>query len=544
MFVRVKKQGKHEYLQVVHGFREDGKVKQRVLMTLGRVGEDSTYDNIDSLMNSMQKFSFRSAVLSSRSQEISCLMKIVGPVLVFERLWKNLGIGDAITKEARKRKYEFDVERAIFVSVLHRLLRTGSDLDCCAWKHSYEIKGSEGLDLQHLYRAMGFLGETIGTPKQESPQYVRRIKDKIEETIYLKDLDVFSEFKMVFFDTTSMYFEGAGGTELGKRGYSKDSRPDLNQVIVGALLDEQGVPICCEVLPGNTADLKTIVPITERIKQRFGFWNFCIVADRGMISNPTLEHFQNNAGTLSFILGCRMRKDKVVKEYLQSQEIDWEKESCIDRTGKERIYFKEVKLCEGQRHIICYSELQAKKDANTRNEIVKQLQAKLNDDLKTFVKNTGYKRYIKTSGKKVEIDLAKIKSEEAYDGIWVLQTNTDLSAEDAVMRYKDLWQVEYVFRTMKSALDTRPIFHQRDERIVGHIFCSFLALVLKKELTKLLDQNNYDFTWAQIVDDLNSLGYVDIATDVKNIRVRTNVSGCAGKVFAATGVAIPKSIII
>ncbi|MDY0388563.1 MAG: transposase [Methanolobus sp.] len=128
---------------------------------------------------------------------------------------------------------------------------------------------------------------------------------------------------MVLFDTTSMYFEGAGGAELGKRGYSKDSRPDLNQVIVGALLDEQGVPICCEVLPGNTADLKTIVPITERIKQRFGFWNFCIVADRRMISNPTLEHFHNNASTMSFILGCRMRKDKVVKEYLQSQKIDW-----------------------------------------------------------------------------------------------------------------------------------------------------------------------------------------------------------------------------
>ena len=104
MFVRVKKQGKHEYLQVVHGFREDGKVKQRVLMTLGRVGEDSTYDNIDSLMNSMQKFSFRSAVLSLRNPEISCLMKIVGPVMIFERLWKNLGIGEAISQEARKLK--------------------------------------------------------------------------------------------------------------------------------------------------------------------------------------------------------------------------------------------------------------------------------------------------------------------------------------------------------------------------------------------------------------------------------------------------------
>lgn len=544
MFVRVKKIAGHEYLQVVHGFREQGKVKQRVLMTLGRVGEDSTYDNIDSLMHSMQKFSFRSAVLSSKYPEFSSQMKIIGPVLIFERLWKKLGIGEAITKEVSKRQYGFDVERAIFVSVLHRLLRSGSDLDCCTWMQKYEIDGVEGLDLHHLYRAVGFLGEKISSTKPEFPQFVPRIKDKIEESIYLRELDVFSEFKMVFFDTTSMYFEGAGGEELGKRGYSKDSRPDLNQVIVGALLDEKGVPICCEILPGNTADLKTIIPVTERIKQRFGFWNFCIVADRGMISNPTLQHFNERNSGQSFILGCRMRKDLVVKRYLQNQQITWEEECCIDRLGKERIYYKEVELQEGQRHIICYSEVQAMKDAKTREEIITQLQTKLTDDFKTLVRNVGYKRYLKTSGKKIEIDLDKLQSEANYDGIWVLQTNTELSAEDVVMRYKDLWQVEYVFRTMKTTLDTRPIFHQRDERIVGHIFCSFLALMLKKELISLLDKEAHAFTWSEIVDDLNSLGYLDIDTETKNFRIRTNVSGCAGKVFAAVGVGIPKSIVI
>lgn len=544
MFVRVKKQGTHEYLQVVHGFREDGKVKQRVLMTLGRVGEDSTYENIDSLMNSMQKFSYRSAVLSSKSPESDCKMKIIGPVLIFERLWRNLGIGEAIAQEAKERKYEFNVERAVFISVLHRLLRTGSDLDCNTWHKNYEIEGAEELELQHFYRSMGFLGEKVGISQQEHPKFVRRIKDKIEELVYKKDLEIFSEFKMVFFDTTSMYFEGAGGQELGKRGYSKDHRPDLNQVIVGALLDERGVPICCEVLPGNTTDISTLVPVAERVKHRFGFLNFCIVADRGMIGKSTLDQFDKNTANMTFILGCRMRMDKNVKEYLHLTDIAWDEEKCIERTGKERIYYKEVHLSPGQRHVICYSRLQAKKDLNTRNEIINKLQSKLNVDLKSFVNNVGYKRYIKSSGKKMEIDMEKIKSEEAYDGIWVLQTNANLSAEDVVMRYKDLWQVEYVFRTMKSTLDTRPIFHQRDDRIVGHVFCSFLALVLRKELTRLLDHNDHDFTWTQIVNDLNSLAYIDIDNDIKKFRIRTNVSGCAGKVFASVGVAIPKSIII
>ena len=544
MFVRVKKIAGHEYLQVVHGYREKGQVKQRVLMTLGKAGEASTYDNIDSLMHSLQKFSYRSAVLSAKYPDIDCQMKIIGPVMIFERLWTKLGIGDAIKNELKGRMFEFDVERAIFVSVLHRLLRSGSDLNCSTWMQRYEISGSGGLELQHLYRAMGFLGEKLRATQAGPGQFVRRIKDKIEEAIYLRDYGVFSEFKMVFFDTTSTYFEGAGGKELGKRGYSKDSRPDLHQVIVGALLDEKGVPICCEVLPGNTADLKTIIPVTQRIRQRFGFWNYCIVADRGMISNPTLQHFQEQQDGLSFILGCRIRKDAVVKSFLQNQAIDWEKENRIDRAGKERIYYKEVALKQGQRHVICYSELQASKDAITREEIITQLQSKLNDDFKTLVSNAGYRRYLKTSGKKLEIDTDKIQAEAVFDGIWVLQTNTDLTAEDVVMRYKDLWQVEYVFRTMKSTFNTRPIFHQKDEPIVGHIFCSFLALVLMKELISLLDREGHAFSWSQIVDDLNSLGYLDINTENKNFRVRTNVSGCTSKIFSAVGVGIPKSIIM
>ena len=148
MFVRIKKVAGHEYLQVVHSYRENGRIKQRVLMTLGKSGEASTYDTIDSLMHSMQKFSYRSAVLSTSYPEIESELKIIGPVLIFERLWKKLGIGEAIRKESTGRYYEFDPERAIFISVLHRLIRQGSDLDCCSWMQRYEIKGMEDMSTQ------------------------------------------------------------------------------------------------------------------------------------------------------------------------------------------------------------------------------------------------------------------------------------------------------------------------------------------------------------------------------------------------------------
>ena len=142
----------------------------------------------------------------------------------------------------------------------------------------------------------------------------------------------------------------------------------------------------------------------------------------------------------------------------------------------------------------------------------------------------------------VAINQAKIEEEARYDGKWVLKTNTTLTAEQTALKYKELWQVEQVFRDMKSVLDTRPIFHKRDETIRGHVFCSFLALVLRKELDRRLEKAGHCFEWANIKQDLKALQEITIEDRGRTLAIRSQCLGTYGKVFQAVGVAIPPTI--
>ena len=121
-------------------------------------------------------------------------------------------------------------------------------------------------------------------------------------------------------------------------------------------------------------------------------------------------------------------------------------------------------------------------------------------------------------------------------------TNTNLSADEVALKYKELWQVEQVFRDVKSVLETRPVYHQRDENIRGHVFCSFLALVLRKELDRRLEEAGHNFEWADIKQDLKALQEVEIEDAGNSLSLRTECLGSCGKVFKAVGVAVPPTI--
>ena len=189
--------------------------------------------------------------------------------MIFERLWKELGIKKILERALAERLFFFNVERAIFLTVLHRLFMCGSDRFCDKWRRDYRIEGIEDLCLHHLYRAMAFLGEEIEDQAQATPFSPRCTKDAIEEAMFAHNRNLFSSLDLVFLDTTSIYFEGEGGEELGKRGFSKDHRPDLKQMVVGVVLDNNGTPLCSEMWPGNTADVETLLPVVERIRKRF-----------------------------------------------------------------------------------------------------------------------------------------------------------------------------------------------------------------------------------------------------------------------------------
>jgi len=541
LFARIKKSGKYQYLQIVENRKEKGKVKQRVIATIGRMDRMQAKGRVETLIRSLSRFSEQTMLILSGQSDVSAEAVKIGPTIIFERLWKETGIYKAIKRLLQDRRFEFDVERAIFLTVLHRLMVSGSDRFCERWRRDYLLDGTEDLDLHHLYRAMTFLGEELKEQKGATPFAPRCNKDLIEEMVFYDQRDLFSELDMVFFDTTSIYFEGRGGETIGKRGFNKDHRPDLNQMVVGAIIDDRGKPICCEMWPGNTTDVKTLIPVTDRISKRFGIRSFCIVADRGMISAETIKELENR--NIAYILGTRMRLVKEIKRDVLSRSGRYSKVYPEGVTSKDPspLKVKQV-LHKEKRYIVCLNTRQARKDARDREAIIASLENQLKKGPKSLVGNKGYRKYLNIEKGSACIDRDKVKSESRFDGKWVLTTNTDLPADKVALKYKELWQVERVFRDVKSMLDTRPVYHQRDENIRGHVFCSFMALVLRKELERRLNDAGHIFEWSDIKQDLKALQQVTIEEHGKRFAIRSECKGHCGKIFQAVKVAHPPTI--
>ena len=542
MFVRTQTNGSRTYLLIVDNVRVGGKVKQRVLHRLGRLDELLASGQLDVLIQSLSRFSEKLAVLGAHAQGDSIVTHCarIGPALIFDRLWQSCSIDKVLSALLADRRFEFSVERAIFLTVLHRLFAPGSDRAAEKWKDDYAIDGASDLDLHHLYRAMAWLGEELPKDQQDgaAPFAPRTNKDLIEEALFARRRDLFSDLDIVFFDTTSIYFEGEGGETLGERGHSKDHRPDLKQMVVGMVLDRNGDPICSELWPGNTADVKTLLPIVERLKGRFGIGSVCIVADRGMISAETLAEVELRKW--QYILGVRMRSSTEAKAVVaRAGRYAEVHPKSDDRDDPSPLKVKEVWVEDARRYVVCVNEDQATKDRHDREAVVASLREALDHGDKSLVGNKGYRKYLRAGGKQFAVDEDKIQEEARYDGKWVLTTNTDLPTHEVALKYKQLWMVEDVFRSMKSLLDTRPIFHKRDETIRGHVFCSFLALLLRKELQDRLARKEWKLEWADVVRDLDNLNEMKIAINDKSFVFRGQTSGVAGKVFQACGVALP-----
>jgi transposase len=541
MFARLKKSGKYQYLQIVQNRREGNKTVQRVISTLGRLDRLQAKGEIEAVVRSLSRFSEKVVLVLSGKTPVKACARKIGPALIFERLWQELGIKKVISSLLANRKYSFDVERAIFLTVLHRLLVSGSDRACDKWQRDYIIAGVAGLGLHHLYRAMAFLGTELEDQQDHTPFAPRCIKDRIEEDLFQERRDLFTGLDVVFFDTTSIYFEGEGGETIGQRGNSKDHRPDLNQMVVGTVIDNCGKPVCCEMWPGNTTDVKAIIPVVDRIRKRFHVGQFCVIADRGMISAANMRQLEQRK--MAYILGTRMRKVNEVKLQVLSQSGRYREIYAEGPLSKDPapLKVKEV-LIDDRRYIVCVNSRQARKDAADRQAIIDSLTDKLQRNPRALIGNKGYRKYLKITGQQLTIDQEKIAEDARYDGKWVLKTNTDFSTETVALKYKELWMVEQLFRDAKSVVETRPIFHHNDETIRGHVFCSFLALVLRKELQRRLELAGYRFEWSDIKQDLKSLQEIVIEENGKSLAIRSECLGTCGKIFQAVGVALPPTI--
>jgi DDE family transposase len=546
MFFRAKKSGPRTYLQLVENHWLDGRPQQTVLATLGRLDELQQRGAVESLLCSGARFADKLLVLTAHQRgELTAVRTLrLGAVLIFERLWRETGCAAVLAQLLGQRRFEFAVERAVFLTVLHRLLAPGSDRAADKWKHDYSLDGAADLSLHHLYRALAWLGEPLPDDEQRGSTRLVPLctKDRIEEGLFGRRRDLFTQLQVVFFDTTSIYFEGEGGDELGQYGHSKDHRPDLYQMVVGAVLDGDGRPICCEMWPGNTTDVKTLIPVVDGLYRRFGIVKVCLVADRGMISREVVDDLEQQGWP--YILGARMRRNNEVREQVLQDRGRFRvaHPKSPDPKDPAPLKVKEVKV-EGRRYVVCVNEDEVKKDRADREAIVAGLRQQLRAGDKSLVGNKGYRRFLKVEGPgHFAIDEAKIAEEARYDGTWVLRTSTELPTAEVALQFKRLWQVEQWFRSCKSLVETRPIYHQRDETIRGHVFCSFLALLLRYELQARLAARGEVPEWADVLADLERLQYVEVEQEGKRFRLRTQLQGTCGRVFRAVGVAVPPTV--
>jgi len=544
VYFRRKTSAGRAYLQIVESRREGDRVRQQVIVTLGRFDALQNSGQLERLVRSGARFASKAMVLSAAADDTAMTIasRRIGPALVFERLWAESGCQAAIVELAGARKHGFALERAVFLTVLHRLFVSGSDRAADRWREDYRIAGADALDLHQLYRAMAWLGEELPAKDQHgrTPFAPRCVKDLVEERLFAHRRDLFTRLDLVFMDTTSLYFEGAGGQTLGRYGYSKDHRPDLRQMILAVVIDGDGRPVCSEMWPGNTADVTTLIPVIDRLRRRFAIARVCVVADRGLISTETMAELETRR--LLFILGVRERSDKLVRELVLDDPAPF-LPLLMSKRGKQVDYEAKAVTLAGRRYIVCRNLQEAEKDAADRASIVAALARQLKRGDKALVGNAGYRRYLKTiSEERFAIDPAKVEEEKRFDGIFVLRTNTALNPLEAMLCYKQLWTVEQTFRTAKHLLATRPIFHKLDETIRGHVFCSFLALVLKKALEDRIAALDRTGSWPAIIADLDSLTETEIEHDGKRFLVRSAPRPAASLAIRAAGVALPPTV--
>jgi hypothetical protein len=528
MFVRVKRSVQsgttYEYLQIVESFRERGKPRQRVLATLGKRDVLVASGALDGLLQSIARFSERLRVVEAvRTQGIVARSsKLWGPPLVFRRLWENQGLPEILGRVTRNRRFGFEPERVSFAMALQRLCCPGSDLQGAGWIRTVEASNFETIELQHLYRTTGFLAE---------------VREDLERELFARDRNLFTQsLDLVFIDTTSIYVYRAEETEWRLRGYSRDHRPDLPQWVLAVAVDRQGWPVSWEVFPGNTADHNAFEAMIQKMRERFRIRRIIIVADRGMISQRAIKQLEEPERTpYGYILGCRMRKQKEVRQ------------AVLSRGGRyaevgPKLKVKEVWVKQ-RRYIICLNEEEAENDAAAREAILDRLRKVLEHrGAKALVGNRGFARFVKMQKGSVRIDEQAVEQDARFDGKFVLTTNTELPTEEVATTYKGLWRVERTFRHEKSTLKVRPLFHHRDDTSIGHIAASFLALRLEVDLQRRLEQAKFSVSWPDLMRDLSQLHAVRVELDGRDYLLRTDLQGAAYQAFAAAGVRPPPPV--
>ena len=524
MYMRENRSGGHTYVSLAHNERDeaDGVSRARILYNFGRK-DRLDLDAVRRLIASLSRYLPSDELAAPREAGAGEVLEFVaakrlGPAWLLDGVWRALGLPEVFERLLGERSFRTPVERSVFAMVAQRAIDPGSKLAVESWvADEVFIPDLEEVDVQQLYRAMDVL---LGA------------HDEIQSQVFWQVKNLFNlEVDLIFLDTTSTYFEiegedevpgdgeddaaaadaaGGVGAEAGtrRRGHSKDKRPDLAQVVIAFAVTRDGIPVRCWVWPGNTVDVSMIT----QVKRDLNSWKLSrtvLVMDTGFNSEANRRTLQG-AGD-AFIIGERLRLGP-----------KGELHEALKRPGRYRtlasgLRFKEVVVGKGsvaaRRFVVVHNPEEAKRDAHKREETIGEITRRLSElgDLtgKEHTKaacklraHHSFGRYLRQAkGGKLEIDRGKLAREAKLDGKYLISTSDDyLSAEDVVLGYKQLHEIERVNRDLKHTVDVRPVYHRREDRIRSHVQLCWLALLLIRVIETRTDQ-----TWHQVLKTMRPL---------------------------------------
>jgi hypothetical protein len=486
----------------------------RIVYNCGRADDPQSAERLRTLARSILKRCAPEELVEQAPQWRLIDAWPYGALYVLEAIWHRLGIAEIIEQELASRNIDFDVERALFAMVANRACAPSAKLYCYEqWLHEdVRIDGTDTLALHHLYRAMDVL---------------EAHKEAIEQALYFRLADLLNlDVELIFYDTTSLHFEidegdqGVGEDDLvegslaagsktyqapRKRGLSKNGRSDAPQIVIGLAVTRDGLPVRHWVFPGNTVDVSTVAHVKDDLRG----WRLsrCVfVGDAGMVSQDNLTKLSESGG--KYILCMPMRRgDEVTNDVLQ-------------RPGRyqkvaDNLRVKEVVVGEGERrrYVVCHNPQEETRQRAHRRQVLRELEAELaslhevrgerhSKRVCQLRASRRYGRYLRmTKGGLLRIDAAKRRSEAQLDGKFVVHSNDDsLTPADLALGYKQLQRVEEAWRTLKSGLRLRPVYHWAVHRIHAHVALSVLALLLER----VIEQACGD-TWRTIRAHLNQI---------------------------------------
>ena len=529
------------YYQLVESYRKGKKVRQRILLPLGKKG-DGKLDNLAKAVSRYKNIMTAEQLAEKLSVKDTY---ILGPLLVLEKLFEKLNLNDTLKRISNKhKKISFDLKKIIFTLTASRFVESGSKLKVFEhWqKRFYPEMLEPDLKLHTLYRALDLLSKH---------------KEEIEKSCYWHDRDLFNQkTDVILYDLTTLRFESIR-TDLGdlrQFGYSKERRSDCTQVILGLVVDKEGLPLGFEVYPGNTFEGHTVSDIIDKMRNKFNVRRFILVGDRGLFSNENIKELRKNKE--EFIVGMKLGVFK------KRHEEFYDKGRFTKVNEGLSVY--ETRH-EGERLLIGWSLERAERDRKTREDILMKIKKKLGQKgvkARYFVTNSNYKKYVCLSSDKKKFPVLNekaIEEEARRDGFFgVLTSVRDMSARDVFSQYKELWKVEDAFGELKGTLRVRPVFHWTDGRILGHLSLCFIAYFCEAYLTRELRRSGMMLKSSAIENKTISsrpLSVVEAMKELKEVRaipvkvkdqtlwMRTEIKGNAFKIFKAIGLGIPGSLL-